>query len=539
MATTTTTTAAAAAASPSSSPSLAALLQLLRDRPLSTALSRYEYGTAGFRYDASLMDGLMVRVGMLAVVLQIQQIVLREQQQLQARQQRPLSSVSSSSSSLLLPLPPPMIEVDMGVMITASHNDESYNGVKLSNPDGSMLTPSQEEFLVKWVNEGDVEKWAGLVAEYALPQQPGQQPDNHLPQQERQQQHRLHMGRDTRSHSPHLAQLCIDGADAMIGAVMTEAIRVGQRAADLGDIIHTIISVQDHGVLTTPMLHHVVLHSNPSLYLPSYVVPRPTREGYIQTFAEAYFSLCQASAVESASPSASATTNCDSGGTRPTTMATATTAVTLHVDGACGVGYHAVKEMAQAVQDLCDDATTVAAERATAVTADSAAVADTTTAVPAGNNSPAFTTTTVNLVVHNGPGDGPLNDHCGSEHVQKQLSPPVWYDDDARNGGDLDYCCALDGDADRIVFFAQQKKDGGDDSLCLSELLDGDKIAILIGHVMVRKLQDAYDKAAANAAVGNNNQVGVVVDLLPKVTLGIVQTAYANGAATDYVKVRY
>ena len=50
----------------------------------------------------------------------------------------------------------------------------------------------------------------------------------------------------------------------------------------------------------------------------------------------------------------------------------------------------------------------------------------------------------------------------------------------------------------------------------LSELLDGDKIAILIAHVLKEKFQ-----AAAGAQ---------------DISVGIVQTAYANGASTDYVK---
>lgn len=56
---------------------------LLHQHPL-TANMEYSYGTAGFRYDASLLDGVMVRVGIVAALLGGQ----------------------------------------IGVMITASHNDE-------------------------------------------------------------------------------------------------------------------------------------------------------------------------------------------------------------------------------------------------------------------------------------------------------------------------------------------------------------------------------------------------------------------------------
>ena len=67
----------------------------------------------------------------------------------------------------------------------------------------------------------------------------------------------------------------------------------------------------------------------------------------------------------------------------------------------------------------------------------------------------------------------------------------------------------MDGDADRIVFFA--KSNENDDLL----LLDGDKIAVLIAHV----LQPLVRTLDAN------------------LTMGVVQTAYANGESTKYLKV--
>ena len=40
----------------------------------------------------------------------------------------------------------------VGVMITASHNHHADNGVKIVEPDGSMLVPSWEPFIEKAVN---------------------------------------------------------------------------------------------------------------------------------------------------------------------------------------------------------------------------------------------------------------------------------------------------------------------------------------------------------------------------------------------------
>lgn len=405
--------------SPASTDRLLALI--LKDQPLSDALPHYGYGTAGFRFQASIMDGLMVRVGLLGVLL-------------------------------LLETPTVVNNEDMGIMITASHNDETYNGVKLARPDGSMLTPSQEAFLTSWVNENDETKWITMLETKCKELQTNEEAAI-------LSKRTLHLGWDTRTHSPHLSILCSQGAKACVDALQ----------------INANVEVQDHGILTTPMLHHIVLHSNPQ-YLPSYITPKPSRDGYIQTFAEAYVSLMRLGASSNTSATAEAITR-------------------LHIDGACGVGHQAVQELTLAIQDLLEE-------------------------------DQMTSSATTLMLAHNGPGDGPLNLDCGSEHVQKQLLPPIWYDGTPTTS--LEYCCALDGDADRIVFFGQDSAAAaaaptveGDGDVetpkgKLTNLLDGDKIAILIAHVLNQKLSE----------VGND---------VP--SMGIVQTAYANGASTKYVEV--
>lgn len=332
------------------------VLSLLHSHPLQL---EYDYGTAGFRYAATVMAPVMVRVGL------VSRLLLGEQ--------------------------------NMGVMITASHNDESYNGVKISNPDGSMIGPAQEALLIQWVNETDMQKW-----------------QHKLDELESTTLGSLHVGRDTRSHSPSLSALLVQAAQAMG------------------------VTVVDHGIVTTPMLHHIVLYSN--------VVDSKlaSRQAYLEQLAQAYVALNDLLLI-------------DSDFVLPP----------LQVDGACGVGYPAMADL-QAL---------LAAEYGKRFQA------------------------------RNPPGTGPLNEHCGSEHVQKQLQPPTWYDGENNN---TQYCCSLDGDADRIVFFSCKNN-----SLAL--LLDGDKIAVLIAHF----LQTLQQRG----------------DLPSSLTLGVVQTAYANGASTAYLKV--
>lgn len=68
-------------------------------------------------------------------------------------------------------------------------------------------------------------------------------------------------------------------------------------------------------------------------------------------------------------------------------------------------------------------------------------------------------------------------------------------------------CCSVDGDADRLVyFFIDENKN--------FHLLDGDRIATLIADYLMRLVK----------------KCGV------SLKLGIVQTAYANGASTDFIK---
>ncbi|EKX43153.1 hypothetical protein GUITHDRAFT_163942 [Guillardia theta CCMP2712] len=101
-------------------------------------------------------------------------------------------------------------------------------------------------------------------------------------------------------------------------------------------------------------------------------------------------------------------------------------------------------------------------------------------------------------------GDGDpelLNEGCGAEHVQKSRKLPSGV---PASGGN-DKFASFDGDADRVVVW--YKKDSN------LVLLDGDKIAALFS-VYLCHLLDASKL---------------------KLSLGIVQTAYANGSSTSFM----
>uniref|UniRef100_A0A672GZF9 Phosphoacetylglucosamine mutase n=1 Tax=Salarias fasciatus TaxID=181472 RepID=A0A672GZF9_SALFA len=75
-----------------------------------------QYGTAGFRTNAKQLDHIMFRMGMLAT--------LRSKK----------------------------TQATIGVMVTASHNPEEDNGVKLVDPMGEMLTPAWEDYATQLAN---------------------------------------------------------------------------------------------------------------------------------------------------------------------------------------------------------------------------------------------------------------------------------------------------------------------------------------------------------------------------------------------------
>lgn len=106
----------------------------------------------------------------------------------------------------------------------------------------------------------------------------------------------------------------------------------------------------------------------------------------------------------------------------------------------------------------------------------------------------------INVQVCNDGSSGKLNDKCGADFLKVQQRAPS-----GMNVNDGDQCASFDGDADRLMFFSTKQG--------VFYMLDGDRIAIL--------LVEFISELLAN--------VGLTLNI------GIVQTAYANGASTKYL----
>ncbi|KAJ8715632.1 hypothetical protein PYW07_010114 [Mythimna separata] len=170
-----------------------------------------EYGTAGFRTKANLLEHVVYRMGLLAVIR---------------------SRVKNGRT--------------IGMMITASHNLEPDNGVKLVDPDGEMLEESWESIATTLANvsDNDLEKTVQEIiatekADMALKAS-------------------VFIGMDTRYTSPRLAAAAANGVIALKG------------------------TPKEFGIVTTPMLHFFVKCRNDNTY------GTPTEEGYYEKIVGAF-----------------------------------------------------------------------------------------------------------------------------------------------------------------------------------------------------------------------------------------------------------
>lgn len=149
-----------------------------------------QYGTAGFRTNAKHLDHIMFRMGLLAT----------------------LRSKKTKAT--------------IGVMVTASHNPEEDNGVKLVDPMGEMVTPTWEGYATQLANAEDADLLTALKDIISKEEINMSQEAN------------VFVGRDTRSSSASLSQAVLDGVSSLGG--------------------HS----KDYGLVTTPQLHYMVCCQN-------------------------------------------------------------------------------------------------------------------------------------------------------------------------------------------------------------------------------------------------------------------------------------
>lgn len=117
-------------------------------------------------------------------------------------------------------------------------------------------------------------------------------------------------------------------------------------------------------------------------------------------------------------------------------------------------------------------------------------------------------------------GEGLLNDGVGADFVQKEKIPPRGFESSSEKSK---RCASLDGDADRLVYFYIPPVEQNDATSASLQLLDGDKIATLFASYIMDQLQILRGTSSEIPGFGT-------------VRVAVIQTAYANGASTKFIK---
>ncbi|CAA91066.2 phosphoacetylglucosamine mutase [Schizosaccharomyces pombe] len=178
-----------------------------------------QYGTGGYRADAELLSSVAFRTGVIASFL----------------------------SAKLHGQP-------VGLMVTASHNASSENGLKIVNILSSLDSSKWEAYLDQVVNADSADELTVCLTSILKKAKiiPGSEA-------------RVFVGYDSRSTSEILAQAVIDG------------------------IVVCKAKYENFGLLTTPQLHYMVKASQ--TYGTPDAIGEPTERGYFEKLSKAYQSL--------------------------------------------------------------------------------------------------------------------------------------------------------------------------------------------------------------------------------------------------------
>ena len=355
---------------------------------------RFSYGTAGFRTVGTTLRSTVFRCGALAAIR---------------------SRVTGRAC---------------GIVITASHNPEADNGVKLVDCTGGMLPTTWEADAEALANAPDAEAMRAVVQKLLATDEPAENLHPPPPAGLAADPPAPHvfLARDTRPTGPELAAAARAGA-AAAGAAVT-----------------------DLGLSTTPQGHFAV-------YAAYRGWPR-TEADYYARLARGYATLTR---FESHEHNTTRHTHDEE---------------RIFVDCANGVG-------ASKFARLVDATRAAGAPLRVALRNDAST-----------NEAGSLNT---------------LNKDVGADYVQKERRFPKHGGFDELPVGAK--CVSVDGDADRLVYFYRDAS--SDESV---RLLDGDKIAALVA----TRVGDLI------CQIGD--------DLRRSLRVGVVQTAYANGASTRYIE---
>ena len=420
------------------------------------------YGTAGFRCYETAMDPIAFRCGFIAACV---------------------AAFSSKSRKRTQA---------SGVVVTASHNHAKDNGVKLVDGEGNVLGERYERACEALCNATTAKELHDALDafEEAIVEDQG----NNVAEEEEERM----MTTTTTSDESGIvvAPVVYFGRDAReSGARLVEKAKEGAKV--LGN---NRVEIRDRGVVTTPMLHYFVYAHGKAVeefftkeegkeedkcvrteMLRKKIDAATHEAAYFERAAVGYLSLIEEDEEEkSADGNANTTLNNIRKNVVEGLRANATSLPPLHIDCANGVGFVAFEKLLAVFDAIREKSGDRRSEQ-------------------------------IELVLKNGPKDGPVNLNCGSDFVQKNQRAPETATC-SRQSFVNQRCASVDGDCDRLVYFSIEEEENSSKKNFL--LCDGDKLSILVAFFLIEQI--------------------FLAGLAHKISLGIAHTAYSNGAFTKF-----